>query len=87
MTRIELKSGHTLVWQVETMDDTIIAQVPNLDEAVGAASSHPFVIRTLPDRIDLLSVLAECSDTRLLSMVPDAHFGVSTAREEYCVSC
>ena len=64
------------------MNDPIIAQVPNFDEAVGATGGDPLRIRALPDRVYLFCVLTEGGYALLLTLVPDTDLGIGTTCEE-----
>ena len=67
------------------MNDPIVAQVPHFDESVGASGGHPLRIWALPDRVNLLAVLAERGDALLLTLVPDADLGIGATCEESCI--
>jgi len=72
---------------MEAMNNSIITQIPDFNEAIRAASGHPFRVWTLSDSINLLSMLAKCGHTLLLALIPDTDFGVCTSCEKSCVVC
>jgi len=82
VTRIELNSGHSLARVLEILDDAVVAQVPNLDTPVRGTCGDPLAVRTLPNRVDLFGMLAECGDALLLPLIPNANLGISSSCEE-----
>ena len=82
MLRVEFKSGHALPWQVKALQNTIVAQVPNLNRAIRGPRGDPLAIGTLTNGIDRLGVLAQRGHTLLLPLIPDSNLRILTTREQ-----